>query len=322
MKKIRVVSLFSGMGAYEKALKNLKIEYNLINYCEIDEIISNAYSILHNEPITKNLKDIKSINPKKIKNFDLLCYSPPCQSFSAAGKKSGLQDEKGNLFYDALKIIQTKKPKYCIMENVANLANKFKKEFNDMLLSLDNAGYNNYWKKINAKDFIPQNRDRVFVVSIRKDIDDGLFEFPLGSNQHLSWDTFIDISDTIELTDKQLQRVNYAKGINENLIKIKGVVQFKHSVISFFMNSMVFSDKREFPTLLTLAHQYVICCNERISRLHPRSHFKLMGFDINDYNKLDGKFSNKSLYKMTGNSICVPVLECIIGNLLKNKVIK
>jgi len=320
MEKIKIVSLFSGMGAYEKALKNLKIEYKLVNYCEINEIISNAYSILHNEPITKNLKDIKSINPKTIKNFDLLCYSPPCQSFSTAGKRKGLQEEKGNLFYDALKIIQTKKPKYCIMENVANLANQFKKEFDDMLLSLDNAGYNNYWKKINAKDFIPQSRDRVFVVSIRKDIDDGLFEFPLGNNQHLSWDTFIDTSDTIELTNKQLQRVNYAKGLNENFIKIKGVVQFKHSVISFLMNSLLFSDKREFPALLTSGHQYIICCNDRISRLHPRNHFKLMGFDIDDYNKLDGKFSNTSLYKMTGNSICVPVLEGIIGNLLKTRL--
>lgn len=110
----------------------------------------------------------------------MFVYSPPCQAFSVAGKQKGLKDPRGKLFYDALPIIQTKKPKYALMENVKGLTNKgFNDLFEDMLNELNLAGYNNYWKVLNAKDYgIPQNRERVFVISIRKDIDDGSFKFP------------------------------------------------------------------------------------------------------------------------------------------------
>ena len=140
---IKVLSLFSGIGAYEKALTNIGIDYELINYCEIDKVKSKAYSILHKVSECKNLWDVTNINSNKIDDFDLLVYSPPCQSFSIAGKKKGLNDIRGTLFYNALEIIKAKKPKYCVMENVDNLPNKFKDEFNEMLASLEKEGYKN-----------------------------------------------------------------------------------------------------------------------------------------------------------------------------------
>ena len=135
MKKIRVLSLFSGIGAYEKALTNIGVDYELINYCEIDKVKSKAYSILHKVSECKNLWDVTNINSDKIDDFNLLVYSPPCQSFSIAGKKKGLNDIRGTLFYNALEIIKAKTPKYCVMENVDNLPNKFEDEFNEMLAS-------------------------------------------------------------------------------------------------------------------------------------------------------------------------------------------
>lgn len=103
-----------------------------------------------------------------------------CQAFSLAGKQMGFDDERGVLFFDALRIIKVKKPKYALMENVKGLTGKkFKEEFYTMLKKLEEAGYNNYYKVLNSKDYgIPQNRERIFIVSIRKDIDDGSFEFP------------------------------------------------------------------------------------------------------------------------------------------------
>ena len=186
MRNIKVLSLFSGIGAFEKALKNLNIDYELVGYSETDKYASKAYYLIHSESESKNLGDITKIDINALpKNIDLITYGFPCQDISAAGNKQGFFNNKGEktrsgLFFNALNIIQAVKPKISIAENVKNLTGKrFKNEFEIVLNSLAQAGYNNYFKVLNAKNYgIPQNRERVFIVSIRKDIDNGLFEFP------------------------------------------------------------------------------------------------------------------------------------------------
>lgn len=117
-------------------------------------------------------------------NIDLVTFGFPCQDISLAGKQSGFEQDgkptRSGLFFEALRVIEGTKPKVAICENVKNLTSKkFYKEFGIVLQSLEEAGYNNYWQVLNAKDYgIPQNRERVFIVSIRKDIDNGSFEFP------------------------------------------------------------------------------------------------------------------------------------------------
>lgn len=182
---LNVLSLFSGIGAFEKALDNLGIPYNLLAYCEIDKYASKSYSIIHSVPEDKNLTDVTKIDFLDIDDeVDLITYGFPCQDISNAGKQKGFTDEDGNrtrsgLFFEALRIIKDYKPKFAIAENVKALTSKkFTKEFKTVLESLDEAGYNNYWQVLNAKDYgIPQNRERVFIISIRKDIDKG-FTFP------------------------------------------------------------------------------------------------------------------------------------------------
>ena len=104
---IKYLSLFSGIGAFEKALENLSIPYELVGYCEIDKYASKAYSIIHNVPESLNFGDITLINEKQLpKDIDLVTYGFPCQDISLAGKQKGFEDEKGNktrsgLFFDA-----------------------------------------------------------------------------------------------------------------------------------------------------------------------------------------------------------------------------
>lgn len=182
---LNVLSLFSGIGAFEKALDNLNIPYNLLAYCEIDKYASKAYSAIHGVPESKNLHDVTKIDILDIdERVDLITYGFPCQDISNAGKQKGFTDEDGNrtrsgLFFEALRIIDDYKPKFAIAENVKALTSKkFKEEFKTVLESLDEVGYNNYWQVLNAKDYgIPQNRERVFIISIRKDIDKG-YTFP------------------------------------------------------------------------------------------------------------------------------------------------
>lgn len=184
---MNVLSLFSGIGAFEKALKNIKIDFNIINYCEIDKYASKAYSLIYDIDESKNLKDVTKVNTITLsKDIDMITYGFPCTDISIAGNQKGFKDEnneltRSGLFFEALRIIEDIKPKFAICENVKNLTgNRFKKEFEIILSSLESAGYSNYWKVLNAKDFgTPQSRERIFIISIRNDIDKG-YEFPNG----------------------------------------------------------------------------------------------------------------------------------------------
>lgn len=183
---LKYISLFSGIGAFEKALFNIGVPYELINYCEIDKYASKAYSLIHHIPESKNLWDITKVDETALpSDVDLITYGFPCQDISIAGKKQGFVSEDGKktrsgLFFDALRIIEHCKPKVSIAENVKNLTSKNMKGIFDIVLnSLDEAGYNCYWKVMNTADYgIPQSRERVIIVSIRKDIDNGSFQFP------------------------------------------------------------------------------------------------------------------------------------------------
>ena len=186
VKMISYLSLFSGIGAFEKALQRLGIPYELVGYSEIDKYASKAYSLIHNVPEVMNYGDITQIDETQLpEGIDLITYGFPCRDISLAGQQKGLLNADGSktrsgLFFDALRIIKHAQPKVAIAENVKNLTSKkFSEQFSIVLDSLEDAGYNNYWKILNAKDFeVPQNRERVIIISIRNDVDSHVFEFP------------------------------------------------------------------------------------------------------------------------------------------------
>ena len=184
---INVLSLFSGIGAFESALRRGGYDFRVINYCEIDPYAAKAYSQIHGISEDYNLHDVRQVNTLLMDNVNLMTWGWPCQDISCAGKQRGFKDTDGNLtrsglFFQGLRILTELQPEYAIAENVKALTGKkFTAEFETVLTSLDKAGYNNYWKVLNAKDYgVPQNRERVFIVSIRKDIDNGTFTFPEG----------------------------------------------------------------------------------------------------------------------------------------------
>ena len=164
---LRVFEAFAGYGSQSIALRNLGIEHEVVAISEIDKYAIKAYEAIHGP--TNNLGDISKIDPKDIPDHDLFTYSFPCQDLSVAGKQAGLgKGTRSGLLYECEKIIEAKKPKYLLLENVKNLVGKkFKAQFDEWLDYLESLGYTNYWKVLNAKDYgVPQNRERVFVVSI------------------------------------------------------------------------------------------------------------------------------------------------------------
>ena len=140
--------------------------------------------MIHDVDESLNLRDVRKVSTLLFPDVDLVTYGFPCQDISIAGRQKGFEDGAGNrtrsgLFFEALRIIQDLQPKWAICENVKALTMKqFKNEFKTVLDSLERAGYRNYYQVLNSKDFgIPQNRERVFIVSIRKDIEQE-FTFP------------------------------------------------------------------------------------------------------------------------------------------------
>ena len=184
---IKVLSLFSGIGAFERAFCRIGLDWELVNYCEIDRWASLSYSMVNQCSESLNLCDVRTVTAETVRDraVDLITYGFPCQDISIAGKQQGFVNDSGEstrsgLFFEALRIIKELRPRYAIAENVKALTStKFKTEFATVLSSLEEAGYNNYWRVLNAKDYgIPQNRERVFIVSIRRDVDEGDFQFP------------------------------------------------------------------------------------------------------------------------------------------------
>ena len=174
---LRVFEAFAGYGSQSIALRNLGIEYEVVAISEIDKYAIKAYEAIHGP--TNNLGDICKIDPSDIPDHDLFTYSFPCQDLSVAGKQAGLgKGTRSGLLYECEKVIEAKKPKYLLLENVKNLVGKkFKPQFDEWLEYLEGLGYTNYWKVLNAKDYgVPQNRERVFVVSILGDHKS--YEFP------------------------------------------------------------------------------------------------------------------------------------------------
>lgn len=206
---LKLFSLFSGIGGPEKALKRLGIEYDLVGYSEIDKYASRSYSAVHEEPEIKNYWDITKINEKELPDFDFMTWGFPCQDISIAGKQAGIREgTRSGLYYDGLRILKEKKPKYSLIENVKALTSKkFADTFESILQDLDEAGYNNYWQVLDAKDYgIPQHRERVFIVSIRKDIDQE-FTFPEKEELRLKLKDLLDeeVDEKYYLSDRMIK---------------------------------------------------------------------------------------------------------------------
>ena len=195
---LKVGSDFSGVGAFDQALKRLNIEYETIFACDWDKYARQTYIENYGEP-KYFPKDVYERNIPN-QSLDIYMTSPPCQAFSLAGKRKGEDDKRGVLFYNSHEFIQNNKPRYFIFENVRGLLSDSNgRTFQiwcDMLGGKsvngnpvlfprqDATPYHIYWKVLNAKHYgVPQNRERVFIIGIRDDADNN-FRFP--KKQHLT----------------------------------------------------------------------------------------------------------------------------------------
>lgn len=172
---LRVFTTFSGYDSQCLALDRLGIEYELVGWSEIDKNAIQAHNALYPQWKDRNYGDITKICWHEVPDFDLLTYSSPCQDFSQAGAQAGGEKGSGtrsSLLWYIEEAIAVKKPRYLLMENVAALVSaKFVGTFNRWQALIEMYGYQNYAEVLNAKNYgVPQNRERVFLVSVLADV--------------------------------------------------------------------------------------------------------------------------------------------------------
>lgn len=234
MNKIKVGSDFSGVGAFDQALKRLEIDYETIFACDMDKHARKTFIHNYGEPkyYPENVYDREI----PTESLDIYMTSPPCQSFSLAGKRKGEQDERGILFYNSHEFIKVNKPRYFIFENVKGLlSDNGGKTFgrwiellggksvngNQVIFTDENSvPYYIYWKVLNAKNYgVPQNRERVFVIGIRDDADNN-FLFPKEQPliKRLKDVLENEVDEKYYLSEKQIEYTQVSKFEHSNRI--------------------------------------------------------------------------------------------------------
>ena len=202
-------------------------DWKLVNFCEFDKYATKSYCAIHNVDESLNLGDITKVDETKLQPFNMICGGSPCQDFSIAGKQKGsvwtckdcgheynpltvhwskrdecpncgrknIDKTRSSLLVEYLRVIRANKPNFGMYENVKNIVGK---QFRDTTFKLfedelHEYGYNTYWKVLNAKDYgVPQNRERVYLIFIKKELDNGKFVFPKG------FDNGIRLRDVLE----------------------------------------------------------------------------------------------------------------------------
>ena len=162
--KLRFFDLFSGIGGFRIGLE--RVGFVPVGFCEIDEYATKLYKAYFNTNEEKYFKDATKIKTEEMPDFDILCAGFPCQSFSIAGRRKGFDDERGTMFFEIIRILKDKRPRYFIFENVKGLlSHDSGKTFQKILKLLSDIGYTVQWQLLNSKFFsVPQNRERVYII--------------------------------------------------------------------------------------------------------------------------------------------------------------
>ena len=222
---------------------NLDKHWELVNFCEFDKYATKSYCAIHNVNENLNLGDITKVDETKLKPFNMICGGSPCQDFSVAGKQKGsvwtckdcgheynpltvhwskrdkcpqcnssnIEKTRSSLLIEYLRVIRANKPNFGIYENVKNIVGK---QFRDTTFKLfedelHEYGYNTYWKVLNAKNYgIPQNRERVYLIFIRKDLDNGQFKFPEPFDNGIRLKDILEdeVDEKFYLSDEKVQK--------------------------------------------------------------------------------------------------------------------
>ena len=304
---LKFFDLFAGIGGFRLGME--RAGHECIGSCEWDKHARETYK--KNFGSYPEYDDAKDLHPQSLPYFDVLCAGFPCQAFSIAGKRLGFEDTRGTIFFEIARIAKEKRPPYLFLENVKGLLSHDKgRTFDTIISTLDEMGYDAEWQVLNSKYFVPQNRERIFIVGhLRGERTRQVF--PLGD--------FDEISDKKKLRAEELSRTrSHSSAIDANYYKgpdgKRTLVAISSSGRSWGRESRVkLGEANGLSCGSGCASQSsanFVNDNMRIRRLTPKECERLQGFPDN---WTIG--SDTQRYRQCGNAVTVDVVEYIAKEL-------
>ena len=310
---LKVGTAFSGIGAFEESLNQLGINHENKFMIEIDKFARQTY--LANHKVGNVYEDVTKVDSAELDDIDIFVFGSPCQSFSMQGKRRGLEDMRGTLIFYGLNIIKEKQPKYFIYENVKGMLNHDGgKTFAVIKEVFDELNYDITYKVLNAKHYgAAQNRERLFVVGIRKDIGQD-FTFPKPKDVILCIDDFIAEGKYEGYT---FDATNIEVAIEKKKTDIKKVFILPH--LKFNADKKIYSTKGISPCLIASNRSKFYDEKNKIFRYLTETEMQhIQGFSSNFIFPV----SRQQTRKQIGNSIYVGVLNEISKMLLPQQYYK
>lgn len=333
---MKVFSMFSGIGGFDLAMRNLGHE--IVGACEIDKYAQQIYR--KQFPGVPIHDDASKVQAESLPQFDMLCAGFPCQAFSIAGQRKGFEDTRGSLFFEIARIAKEKRPQILFLENVKGLFSHDKGEtFRTIIRSLDEVGYDAEWQLHNSKYHVPQNRERVYIIGHLRGRRSRQV-FPLGRISKETNEKVIPPENNIPVVNdknglREVQRAtcldaNYWKGhdyhgartlifksLTERRTEEAKAIRKK----SMQEDGVDWSPRRgkelvprndELANCLTVGQtkEHLITDGIKIRKLTPVECERLQGFPDNWTQGI----SDTQRYKCCGNAVTVPVVQWIASH--------
>lgn len=320
LKDLKFIDFCAGIGGGRIGLE--KNGLRCVGFSEIDKQAERTYRKLFGEKEI-NYGDLMKINTLDIPDFDIMIAGFPCQSFSVIGQRKGMKDARGQVIYGLTRIMIDKNIKYFILENVKGLTNHDNgNSLRVILKELDNAGYKVFHKVLNSIDYgVPQMRERIYFVGIRKDLvtEDFKFNFPDKKSPEKIEDYLIDEKE-LEFDEKMSSYKTFLKylknkynngryDIEEFLNKDYIVIDTRQSDLRIYKNRV--------PTLRVGRHGILYVRNRKFRKLSGFESLLLQGFPKELAKKACNCIDEINLLKQAGNAMTVNVIDEITKQLIK-----
>lgn len=317
-----VASFFGGVGGIDLGFEQTK-KFSTVYINEFDKNAQETISV--NFPdVRLDRRDIHEVKAEEVPSTDLIVGGFPCQAFSIAGYRKGFEDERGDLFFELLRIIKFHKPRAIFIENVKNMVtHDHGNTFKVIREALTLNGYYIKWKVMNSKNYgdIPQNRERIYIVGFLSRNAFDKFKFPEEIELKKT------LKDVIDFDTLEEEKYYYRKGVQPFYDKLAEDVSSQESVYQWRRQYVRENKNGVVPTLTanmgTGGHNVpIILTKNGIRKLTPRETFNVQGFP-KDF-KLPN-ISNGQLYKQAGNSVVVPLIKRIanrIANALEFDIVE
>lgn len=323
----------------ENKEKNNYCEKNwkLVNFCEFDKYATSSYCAIHNEDGSKNLGDITKVDEIKLEPFNMICGGSPCQDFSVAGKQKGsvwtckdcgheynpltvhwserdkcpccgsnnIEKTRSSLLVEYLRVIRANKPNFGMYENVKNIVGKqFKDTFKMFTDELDEYGYDVYWKVLNAKDYgIPQNRERVYLIFIKKELDNGKFTYPEPFDNGMRLKDILEenVDEKFYISNDKVQR--FLTNLNNKDALLYDACQVKREGKSREYNDFC-------PTLTARDYKDPRLVNDNVVK------------QVGNISKCEGNWKNPQVGRIYSTDGCSPTLNTCDGGSHEPKIVQ